>query len=121
MDSQPLVDVSDTNKTPNRAQAVAQNLKRILTREERPGSSEDVSLVPSAPSGKIDPGAGWSEGVTTRSSHYCLLIKPQIVLSSEATSTSILVLSASTALLQSFSILDNEHIDDPVNGDIMSR
>ncbi|KZT12507.1 uncharacterized protein LAESUDRAFT_638973 [Laetiporus sulphureus 93-53] len=73
----------------------------------------------------IDPLNGWTEGVTLRRSHFCLLLKPQIVLRREGTSDpdpeSVCVLTAVQGKLKSFAILDEANVDDPVIGKIMNR
>lgn len=67
-----------------------------------------------------DPMDGWSEGVSLTKSHYCLLLKPQIVLRGE-TSTEACVVAAAQAKLQSFAIMDLANFDDPASGMVMSR
>ena len=70
--------------------------------------------------GKIDPLDGWAEGVSLRRGDYCLLLKPQIVLRGETSADSCIV-AAAQAKLQSFAIMDNFNLDDPVSGKVMSR
>jgi hypothetical protein len=67
-----------------------------------------------------DPMDGWSEGVSLTRSHYCLLLKPQIVLRGE-TLTGACIVAAAQAKLQSFSIMDLANFDDPASGKVMSR
>jgi len=69
---------------------------------------------------KIDPLDGWAEGVSLRKSDCCLLLKPQIVLRGETPADSCVV-AAAQAKLQSFTIMDNFNLDDPINGKVMSR
>lgn len=66
-----------------------------------------------------DPMDGWSEGVSLLKSHYCLLLKPQIVLRGETFKTCIV--AAAQAKLQSFAIMDLANFDDPASGTVMSR
>lgn len=81
-------------------------------------------------SGRIDPSEGWSDGVSICKSHFCLLLKPQFCLQVEHRNgakgekdlpPSTVVISATSASLQSFAVVDNEHADDPINGHIMVR
>ncbi len=67
-----------------------------------------------------DPLDGWSDGVALRKAHCCFLLKPQVVLKEEE-SGAVCVVAAVQAKLQSFAILDNANIDDPISGKIMSR
>lgn len=70
--------------------------------------------------GKIDPLDGWAEGVSLRKSDCCLLLKPQIVLRGETTADSCVV-AAAQAKLQSYNIMDDFNLDDPISGKVMSR
>jgi hypothetical protein len=70
--------------------------------------------------GKVDPLDGWAEGVSLLKSDCCLLLKPQIVLRGETPADSCVV-AAAQAKLQSFNIMDNFNLDDPVSGKVMSR
>lgn len=69
---------------------------------------------------QTDPLDGWSDGVTLRKAHCCFLLKPQIVLKDEG-SGKVCVVAAIQAKMQSFAIMDNVNIDDPISGKIMSR
>lgn len=69
---------------------------------------------------QTDPLDGWSDGVTLRKAHCCFLLKPQVVLKDEE-SGDVCVIAAIQAKLQSFAIMDNVNIDDPISGKIMSR
>lgn len=82
-----------------------------------------VDLAPERNSqvpGKIDPLHGWTEGVSLRKSDCCLLLKPQIVFRGESPADSCIV-AAAQAKLQSFAIMDDFNLDDPVSGKVMSR
>lgn len=68
-----------------------------------------------------DPMAGWDEGVFLRKSHFCLLLKPQIVLRSETSADSVLILAAVHGKLQTYAIMDTANADDPVSGRVMTR
>lgn len=68
-----------------------------------------------------DPLKGWSKGVSLRKGHFCLLLKPQIVLRSEANAESVCVLAAVQGKLQTYNIMDDANADDPVSGKVMSR
>jgi len=69
---------------------------------------------------QTDPLNGWSDGVTLCKAHCCFLLKPQIVLKDED-SGKVCVVAAIQAKMQSFAIMDNVTIDDPISGKIMSR
>jgi RNA pol II promoter Fmp27 protein domain len=101
------------------AQAAAHALRKILIGDQAPKSSVDIQdggLF--QPAGLVDPLNGWSDGISLQKSHFCLLLKPQIVLRSEE---SVCVVAAVQAKLQSFNILDESNLDDPISGTIMSR
>jgi hypothetical protein len=105
------------------AQVAAHALRKILTGERGPNtaihvSSEDHSTHASDAMGPL---SGWSDGVSLRKSHFCLLLKPQIVLRSETNVDSVCVLAAVQAKLQSFAIMDDSNAEDPISGKIMSR
>lgn len=68
-----------------------------------------------------EPMAGWSEGVFLRKSHFCLLLKPQIVLRSETSTEAVVILAAVHGKLQTYAIMDIENADDPVSGRVMTR
>jgi hypothetical protein len=71
---------------------------------------------------EFDPMSGWShEGVSLEKSHFCLLLKPQVILRCDGAKDSVLVLAAGQATLQSYSILDSANIEDAVSGKIMTR
>jgi hypothetical protein len=69
---------------------------------------------------QTDPLDGWSDGVSLRKAHCCFLLKPQVVLRDEG-SGDVCVVAAVQAKMESFAILDNANIDDPISGKIMSR
>lgn len=101
------------------AQATVLALKKILTGNESENivvSNEEVEDTDET----FDPMDGWSEGVSLNRSHFCLLLKPQVLLS-ETLRDSVVVLTAVQAVLQSCAILDTVNADDPVSGRIMTR
>jgi hypothetical protein len=104
------------------AQAAAHALRKILTGDGGSNTVVHVSKdhLPQAPDA-MDPLSGWSRGVSLCKSHFCLLLKPQIVLRSETNMDSVCVLAAVQAKLQSFAIMDDSNVEDPVSGKIMSR
>ncbi|KAH8113231.1 golgi-body localization protein domain-containing protein [Phellopilus nigrolimitatus] len=107
------------NSTGAAAQAAAHALKKILIGSDDESNSElGIDAADLSASSPMD---GWSEGVSLNKSHFCLLLKPQIVLRSEASKDSVLVLAAVQATLQSFDILDTANISDPVSGRVMTR
>lgn len=103
------------------AQAAAQAVRKILI-----GDAFKTSLeVPTEPLGyssdEAEPMKGWAEGVSLQKGHFCLLLKPQLVLKSETNAESVCVLAAVQGKLQTFNIMDNANVDDPVSGKVMSR
>lgn len=111
------------NPTGLAAQLAAQALKKILIGDGN-GSADVHSSQDAGSSGHayFNPMSGWSnDTVTQNKSHFCLLLKPQIVLRSEAAKDSILVLAALQGTLQSHNILDTANIDDPISGRVMTR
>lgn len=68
----------------------------------------------------VDPLSGWSNGVSLRKSHCCLLLKPQIVMRGQEAKDTCIV-AAVQAKLQSFAIMDDSNADDPISGKVMSR
>ncbi|KAG1768119.1 golgi-body localization protein domain-containing protein [Suillus occidentalis] len=103
----------------NTAQTAATVLKRILNRDRNDVPIEVADDV--ADDGAVNPLAGWDEGVVLQKRHFCLLLKPQIVLRSEGSTDSVSVLAAVQAKLQSFTIMDKSNLEDPVSGTIMTR
>ncbi|KAF8592433.1 hypothetical protein K439DRAFT_1400235 [Ramaria rubella] len=104
------------------AHAAAQAVRRILTGDstgdERAKNDEPEN---SERRMQTDPLYGWNQGVSERKAHLCLLLKPQIVLRSERSSRSALVLAADHVVLQNYGILDTFNADDPVSGYVMQR
>ncbi|KAL5488078.1 FMP27 [Sanghuangporus weigelae] len=111
------------NPTGLAAQAAANALRKILTYHDNDGRpSQAYQASETSDDGEFDPMAGWSdEAVSRNKSHFCLLLKPQVVLRSETTKDSMLVLAALQATLQSHTILDVANIDDPISGRVMTR
>lgn len=104
------------------AQAAANAVKKLLVGDG--GTSPSVDFVPQTVSklpAFVDPLHGWAEGVSPRKGHFCLLLKPQIVLRANADTESVCVLAAVQGKLNTFSIMDNANIHDPISGKIMNR
>ena len=78
---------------------------------------QTVSKLPST----VDPLHGWAEGVSARKGHFCLLLKPQIVLRSTEDNDAVCVLAAVQGKLKTFSIMDDANANDPVSGKVMNR
>ena len=114
----------ETHKGPAAsAQAAAAAVKKLLVGDGA-GSTPSVEFVPQTVSklpSAVDPLYGWAEGVSARKGHFCLLLKPQVVLRSEASAEAVCVLAAVQGKLQSYDILDDANMDDPVSGRVMSR
>lgn len=104
----------------NTAQTAATVLKRILNRDRNDVSIEVADDVADG-DGAVNPLVGWDEGVVLQKRHFCLLLKPQIVLRSEGSTDSVSVLAAAQAKLQSFTIMDKSNLEDPISGTIMTR
>ncbi|KAJ7276501.1 golgi-body localization protein domain-containing protein [Mycena haematopus] len=109
----------DKHRSMGTAQAAAHALRKILTGHER--KSLDEGPVHREPPIDLDPLDGWSNGVSLRKGHCCLLLKPQIVLRDDTTSVRTCVVAAVQAKLQSYAIMDDSNVDDPVSGKVMSR
>lgn len=101
----------------------AQALKKILAVGDDDSDSNDpIYDEPEEDLPHFDPMSGWSkDDVSLNKSHFCLLLKPQVILRSDASKDSVLVLACVQASLQSFTISDTAHIEDPVSGRIMTR
>ncbi|KZT62125.1 hypothetical protein CALCODRAFT_277895 [Calocera cornea HHB12733] len=104
-----------------RVQGAAQGLFRLFTHDGRsseesprwrPHNVEDIFE---------DPHTGWLDDVLIRKSHIARLIKPQVVLRSDLNDDSITVVAIRSVYIRNFSVLDREHLDDPINGPIMQR
>lgn len=107
------------NPTGLAAQAAAQAIRKILI-----GDEEVPTVINTAGTDDTDvfnPMEGWSEGVSLEKSHFCLLLKPQVVLRSDVSPDSICIMAAVQATLQSFAILDIANAEDPISGRVMTR
>ncbi|GLB33910.1 putative RNA pol II promoter Fmp27 protein [Lyophyllum shimeji] len=103
------------------AQMAASALKKMLKGDSSKPSVEISTSKEPAPSlEEFDPLEGWSEGLSLRKSHCCLLLKPQVVLRGEG-SKGALVVAAVQAKLQAYTIMDDSNADDPICGKVMSR
>jgi hypothetical protein len=71
----------------------------------------------------LDPLDGWSDrdGVSSRKSHCCLLLKPQVILRDRTDGNDTCIVAAVQAKLQSFAIMDDTNVEDPITGKVMSR
>ncbi|KAH9943489.1 golgi-body localization protein domain-containing protein [Epithele typhae] len=104
------------------AQAVGGVMKKFFAIEDTSAPSIDLTQqsIPK-PSATVDPLGGWAEGVSANAGHFCLLLKPQIVLRSTEDEDAVCILAAVQGKLKSFSIMDKTNINDPVTGKVMSR
>ncbi|KAJ7764981.1 golgi-body localization protein domain-containing protein [Mycena maculata] len=107
----------DKHRSLGTAQAAASVLRKLLSGHERKSLDEG----PVHDRIEKDPLEGWSEGVSLLKGHCCLLLKPQIVLRDESALDQTCVVAAVQAKLQSYAIMDDSNIDDPVSGKILSR
>ncbi|KAI0750742.1 golgi-body localization protein domain-containing protein [Daedaleopsis nitida] len=107
------------------AQAAAIAVKKLLVGDSHGGgTAPTVEFVPQTVSklpATVDPLHGWAEGVSARKGHFCLLLKPQIVLRSNEDDESVCVLAAVQGKLKTFSIMDDANAHDPVSGKVMNR
>ena len=108
------------------AQAAAHAFKKILIGgsdgDPNPGIECSDDPLPFAnATADLDPMRGWSDGVSLQKGHFCLLLKPQLVLRSETSSEAVCVLAAVQGKLQTYNIIDEANADDPVSGKVMSR
>ena len=100
-----------------------QMLRQSFGTRDTAGGLENIlaDAYTDAPRPGLNPLEGWNEGVSLNQSHFCVLLKPQIVLHSEASEDSTCVVAAGVTKLKINNIMDNENADDPINGSIMSR
>ncbi|KDQ20607.1 hypothetical protein BOTBODRAFT_124283 [Botryobasidium botryosum FD-172 SS1] len=111
-----------SSRPATRVSAAAHTLRKMLLRDDRAELPEDKEAGGRCSSTAIfDPSSGWSDDVSIKKSHFCLLLKPQISLQSEHEGGSVLTLGAMSASLQTFTIMDEQHADDAVTGHIMNR
>lgn len=107
------------------AQAAASALRRMLA-GGRGSTSLDIKTNVVSDPADVKPLEGWEEGVVLRKRHFCLLLKPQIILRSTDPSPnveaeSVVILAAVQAKLQVFKIMDASNLEDPISGPIMHR
>ncbi|KAJ3853573.1 golgi-body localization protein domain-containing protein [Lentinula lateritia] len=113
---------SDEQKSQNPAHVAASAIRKIVGDAFKSGSdSSKIHVTKAETSAHFDPMDGWSESVSLRKSHCCLLLKPQIVLRNRGEVDETCVVAALQAKLQSFAIMDDANADDPVTGKIMTR
>ena len=101
----------------NTAQVAASALRKMLKGEP---SKSSVEVCSDERREVINPLDGWTSGVSLRKSHCCLLLNPQVVMRGQGPKDTCIV-AAVQAKLQSFAIMDNSNVDDPVSGKVMSR
>jgi hypothetical protein len=107
------------------AQTAASALRRMLA-GGRGSTSLDIQTDVASDPSDVKPLDGWDEGVVLRKRHFCLLLKPQIILqstdpSSNIDTESVVILAAVQARLQVFKIMDASNLEDPISGHIMHR
>ena len=98
-------------------------LRQSFSTRDTAGGLESIlaDAYTDAPRPGLNPLEGWNEGVSLDQSHFCVLLKPQIVLHSESSEDSTCVVAAGVTKLKINNIMDNENASDPINGTIMSR
>ena len=100
----------------------AQAIKKILTSFDDDEPNGHFYEEPDVMTSAFDPMSGWSkDDVSLTKSHFCLLLKPQLILRSDTAKDSVVVLACVQASMQSFTVLDTANIEDPVTGKIMTR
>lgn len=104
----------------NTALMAASAIRKMIKGDNQTKISVEVQNKDLQDPNMFDPMDGWAEGVSLAKSHYCLLLKPQIVLRGETPNDTCIV-AAAQAKLQSFAIMDSGNFDDPVSGKVMSR
>lgn len=107
------------------AQVAASALRKMLA-GGRGSTSLDIQTDVTSDPADIKPLEGWEEGVVLRKRHFCLLLKPQIILRSTEHSPNVdtdpvVILAAVQAKLQVFKIMDASNLEDPISGHIMHR
>ena len=106
------------------AQAAASALRRMLA-GGRGGTSLDIRTNIVSDPADVKPLEGWDDGVVLRKRHFCLLLKPQIILRSECSpnveAEPVVILAAVQAKLQVYKIMDATNLEDPISGPIMHR
>ena len=104
-------------------EAAAHAVRKILSRGDgSPSTSVEITPEPIFHTMNTkDPLKGWSKGVSLRKGHFCLLLKPQIVLHSETGTESVCILAAVQGKLQTYNIVDDANASDPISGKVMSR
>lgn len=108
------------------AQVAASALRRMLSGGRGSTSLDIQTDVQTSDPADVNPLEGWEEGVVLRKRHFCLLLKPQIILRStdpapDVDMESVVILAAVQAKLQTFKIMDASNLEDPVSGHIMHR
>lgn len=100
-----------------------QMLRQSFSTKDTAGGLENIlaDAYTDAPRPGLNPLEGWKEGVSLKQSHFCVLLKPQIVLHSELSEDSTCVVAAGVTKFKINNIMDNQNADDPINGNIMSR
>ncbi|KAF8826840.1 hypothetical protein HHX47_DHR5000618 [Lentinula edodes] len=107
---------SDEQKTQNPAHVAASAIRKIVGDAFKSGSDNSkVHVTKAETSAHFNPMDGWSESVSLRKSHCCLLLKPQIVLRNRGEVDETCVVAALQAKLQSFAIMDDANADDPIS------
>lgn len=117
MEDQNIDDTEKVRDPGSAAQLAASALRKMLKMDY---SKSSVEISTEEHREVIDPLNGWSNGVSLRKSHCCLLLKPQIVMCGQEPKDTCVV-AAVQAKLQSFAIMDNSNAGDPVSGKVMSR
>ncbi|TCD68203.1 hypothetical protein EIP91_011375 [Steccherinum ochraceum] len=101
------------------AQAAAMAVRKMFIGESTEATIVQTDVDDEPVEAATDPMAGWDEGVFLRKSHFCLLLKPQIVLRSETSAESVLIMAAVQGKLQTYAIMDITNADDPNQTDLI--
>uniref|UniRef100_A0A0W0FJY9 Uncharacterized protein n=1 Tax=Moniliophthora roreri TaxID=221103 RepID=A0A0W0FJY9_MONRR len=103
------------------AQAAASAIRKIFAGDSgKTQGKKSFDVKKSSESSALNPMGGWSEGVSLRKSHCCLLLKPQVVLRDRDAAEDTCVVTAVQVKLQSFVIMDDLNVEDPISGKVMT-
>lgn len=96
-------------------------MKNLFFGDGSASQSSQASQTHSPDTIAREPLDGWSDGVSLRKGHFCLLLKPQVILRSAESKEAICILAAIHGTLKTFAIMDDANAEDPACGKIMNR
>lgn len=113
------MNIEEPERSLSPTQVAATALRKILKNDNGKPPEVFSADIPESLDA-VNPLDGWSDGVSLHKSHYCLLLKSQVVFRGELDSEPCVVATIQ-AKLQSFAIMDDMNFDDPVSGKVMTR